>query len=76
MATRIGLKWYMTNSCSCGWKYRRTHRLKNLYFMPTCTPRILVVVRGPHNLEGEVIDGINMGYIEIKHILDTKKYGS
>ena len=44
--------------------------------MPTCTPRILVVVRGPHNWEGEVIDGGNMGYIEIKHILDTKRYGS
>ena len=44
--------------------------------MPTCTHRILVVVRGPHKLEGEAIDKGNMGYKEIKHNLDTKKYGS
>ena len=44
--------------------------------MPSYTHRILVVVRGPHNLEGEVIDEANMGYKEIKHGLDIKKFGS
>ena len=76
MDTIIALKWYIPNSCSYGPQYRRNHILKNLYVIPTCTHRILVVVRGRHNLEGEVIDEGNMEDIEIKHSLDTKKYGS